>query len=118
MFDRDKRPVLGTGGYVAFGGSPFASTVYGYGIASKSTEVDGSVDDGTELSLFPEHRSRRYRRIVWLAQDNACREIETCAVIWGPCILGIYFYETTIKSLRNANKCTAKRRDNNTNVCL
>ena len=37
--------------YVAFGGSPFASTGYGYAIGSKNTEVDGSVDDGPELSV-------------------------------------------------------------------
>ena len=37
--------------YVAFGGSPFASTGYGYAIGSKSTEVDGSVDNGRELSV-------------------------------------------------------------------
>ena len=37
--------------YVAFGGSPFAWTGYGYAIASKNTEVDGSVDDGPELSV-------------------------------------------------------------------
>ena len=37
--------------YVAFGGSPFASTGYGYAIGSKKTEVDGSVDDGPELSV-------------------------------------------------------------------
>ena len=30
--------------YVAFGG-------YGYAIASKNTEVNGSVDDGPELSV-------------------------------------------------------------------
>ena len=39
------------GHYVAFGGYPFVSTGYGYAIASKSTEVDGSVDDGPELSV-------------------------------------------------------------------
>ena len=37
--------------YVAFGGSPFASTGYGYAIGSKSTEVEGSVDNGRELSV-------------------------------------------------------------------
>lgn len=39
------------GHYVAFGGHPFVSTDYGYAIASKSTEVDESVDDGPELSV-------------------------------------------------------------------
>ena len=50
--------------YVAFRGSPFASTGYRYAIASKSTDVDGSVDDSQSFELFPEDRNRCNRRIV------------------------------------------------------
>lgn len=100
------------GHYVAFGGYPFVSTGYGYAIASKVLKWTDLLMMGQSFQLFPEHLSRRDRRIVWLAQDNSCREIKTCAVIRGSYTLGIYFCETTKKSLRNA-----KRRNNNTNVC-
>lgn len=65
-------------------------------IVSKSTEVDRSVDYGPELSVFSEHRSHRDRLIVsWPLQENACREIQSCPLIWGSCTLGICFSETT-----------------------
>ena len=57
---------------------------------------------GQSFQLFPEHLSRRDRRIVWLAQDNVCREIKNVC-----CDLGVLHPRHLL--LRDDNEKLTKR---------